>query len=255
MPRNPSVTRRPVRTPLRSSSALVPTVVPWQKNVLSSGRTPSARSVSIPLRMARDGSSGVAESFAIEIAPVSSSRHTKSENVPPVSTVTRCFPKTILLLRPLITAGTEYALRAFSWSCGRLAESQHHCWRIWLARRPMRERSSIRSNRNCLKQVCEISPAVHGADDLDLMDLTLVSVGVRFKKNEIGPFDQHAHGRPNFRASRPESRKVPKRICLGFDRRIKAFCGCWIVEPDDDIDIEQVPPSLGDSRSPQQSSR
>ena len=105
----------------------------------------------------------------------------------------------------------------------------------------MGERPSIPSNRDCLKQICEITPAVHDAD----IDLTLVSVGVHFKKNEIWPFDQHAHGRPNFRASPPEPRKVPKRICLGFDRSIKAFCSCRIIEPDDDIDIEQVPPSLG----------
>src|SRR5215470_14829715 len=63
---------------------------------MSSGRAQPARSVSIPWRMARDGSSGVAGSLVIEIAPVFSSRHTKSENVPPVSTVTRYFPKVVL---------------------------------------------------------------------------------------------------------------------------------------------------------------
>src|SRR5579871_869835 len=114
MPRNPSVTRRPVRTPLRSSSAFVPTVVPWQKNTTSSERTPSARSASIPPRMARDGSSGVLGSFVIEIAPVSSSRQTKSENVPPVSTVTRYFPNVALpsYRLPRVTLHPDHA---FSW--------------------------------------------------------------------------------------------------------------------------------------------
>jgi hypothetical protein len=60
--------------------------------------------------MARDGSSGVAGSLVIEIAPVSSSRHTKSENVPPVSTVTRYFPK-IVLRSPAKRAGLASGLQ------------------------------------------------------------------------------------------------------------------------------------------------
>src|ERR1700686_4737757 len=56
MPRKPSVTRRPVLTPLPSRSALVPTVVPWQKKPMSAAATPLASSISMPCRMAREGS-------------------------------------------------------------------------------------------------------------------------------------------------------------------------------------------------------
>jgi hypothetical protein len=40
MPRKPWVTSRPVLAPFSSSSALVPTVVPWQKNEMSPAETP-----------------------------------------------------------------------------------------------------------------------------------------------------------------------------------------------------------------------
>ena len=101
MPANPSVTSSAVLTPLPSSSALVPTVVPWQRKAMSAARMPPASSVSIPSTMAREGSSGVLGSLVTEIAPVSSSRHTKSENVPPVSTVTRYFPNAVLPVVPV----------------------------------------------------------------------------------------------------------------------------------------------------------
>src|SRR5262252_7814751 len=143
MQRNPSVTRRPVRTPLCSSSALVPTVVPWQKNEISSALTPSTLSASIPSRMARDGSSGVAGSLVIEIAPVSSLKHTKSENVPPVSTVTRYFPNAVLPSRRSRRAGASYALRAFSWSCRRPA-------------RGARRKAPGESDMGCRQQAPEI---------------------------------------------------------------------------------------------------
>src|SRR5262252_9521591 len=115
MPRNPSVTRRAVLTPLPSSSALVPTVVPWQKNEMSSAQMPSALSVSIPLRMARDGSSAVVGSLVIDIAPVPSSKHTRSENVPPVSAVTRHFPNASSPVPAADCAGIKCGLRAFCW--------------------------------------------------------------------------------------------------------------------------------------------
>src|SRR5258708_15795278 len=39
--------------------------------------------------------------------------------------------------------------------------------------------------------------------------------------------------------------EVPKRICLDFDRGTRRSASGWIIERDDDIDIEEVPPSLG----------
>jgi hypothetical protein len=56
---------------------------------MSSAPVTLAKRASIPARIARDGSSGVEGIFAIDISPVCSLRWTKSENVPPVSTVTR----------------------------------------------------------------------------------------------------------------------------------------------------------------------
>src|ERR1700719_2873355 len=63
---------------------------------MSGARIPPDASASMPCRMACDGSSGVDGTLVIAIAPVASSRHTKSENVPPVSTVTRYFPNVVL---------------------------------------------------------------------------------------------------------------------------------------------------------------
>ena len=52
-----------------------------------------------PARIARDGSSGVDGSLKIEILPLCVSRKTKSENVPPVSTVTRKRPMRVTARR------------------------------------------------------------------------------------------------------------------------------------------------------------
>jgi len=65
-----------------------------------------------------------------------------------------------------------------------------------------------------LKQVCEVTPAVYNADDLDLIDRTFVNIRTSFKTNEIWSFDQHAHRRPNFGASPPESGKCPSAFAL-----------------------------------------
>jgi hypothetical protein len=65
-----------------------------------------------------------------------------------------------------------------------------------------------------------IAPAVQDADDLDLIDLTLVGVGAGFQRDEVGPFDSMRTDRRMSGASPPESWKVPKRICSGFDGRI-----------------------------------
>src|SRR5262249_22746018 len=74
MPRNPSVTNKLVLAPLPSSSALVPTVVPWQKYPISARAPAVAKSSPIPAEIAREGSSGVDGSLAIESSPVSSLR-------------------------------------------------------------------------------------------------------------------------------------------------------------------------------------
>src|SRR5260221_1991321 len=100
-----------------------------------------------------------------------------------------------------------------------------------------------------LKPACQVTPTVHDADDLDLVDRTLVSVGVCFKRYEIGPLDQHAHSRPKVTAARPKPGIMLKRIGLGFNRGVQPLRRCWIIEPDDDVNVEQVLPSL---RTPDQ---
>ena len=69
-------------TPLPSKSALVPTVVPWQRKVISCALMPPSISIAMPSMMAREGSSGVAAALVIESTPVASSRQTKSEKCP-----------------------------------------------------------------------------------------------------------------------------------------------------------------------------
>jgi hypothetical protein len=65
-----------------------------------------------------------------------------------------------------------------------------------------------------LKQVRQITPTVHDADDLDPVDRTLVGVGVRFEENEIRPFDEDARTRANIGAARPEPGEVRKPSAL-----------------------------------------
>ena len=89
MPRNPSVTSRPVTAPFSSSRALVPTVVPWEKKLTSPAGTPWSSSSWTPFSTAWKGSLGVEGTLVMLISPLSSLKKTKSEKVPPVSTATR----------------------------------------------------------------------------------------------------------------------------------------------------------------------
>src|SRR5262249_12664138 len=68
--------------------ALVPTVVPWEKNEKSAAATPSSINSRTPLSTAWKGSLGVEGTLAIRISLVCSLKKTKSEKVPPVSTET-----------------------------------------------------------------------------------------------------------------------------------------------------------------------
>src|SRR5262245_19910308 len=88
--RKPAVVNNPVRAPLRSSSALVATVVPWETEVSAAGGTRARTSrPARPSTKARAGSAGVEGTFALWTSPVSSSTRTKSVKVPPVSMPTR----------------------------------------------------------------------------------------------------------------------------------------------------------------------
>src|SRR3712207_1061395 len=83
----PSVVTNAARAPRRSSSALVPTVVPCTTSK-SRTRTPDSRATRLsPSTIAREGSSGVEATLKTRArAPAT---YTKSVNVPPVSTPTR----------------------------------------------------------------------------------------------------------------------------------------------------------------------
>src|SRR5215218_2322365 len=56
---------------------------------MSPAATPRARRSSTPASIAFAGSAGVEGTLATVISPLASSTYTKSENVPPVSTVSR----------------------------------------------------------------------------------------------------------------------------------------------------------------------
>ena len=79
---NPAVVISATRAPLRCSSALVPTVVPCKS--VNPAATPIFWSASA---MARDGSSGVENTFNVLSTPPDS--HTQSVKVPPVSIAIR----------------------------------------------------------------------------------------------------------------------------------------------------------------------
>src|SRR5207248_10550248 len=80
---------RPVRTPCGWRIAFVPTVVPWAKKATASGGTAPPKRSRTPSTTARAGSAGVEGSLRIANSRDCSSKNTKSENVPPVSTPIR----------------------------------------------------------------------------------------------------------------------------------------------------------------------
>src|SRR5215471_15712236 len=102
----PSVVRRAVRAPLRSSRAFVATVDPWITSL-----TEDDSRCSSPCMIASSSWRGVESSLKISILP--SLMTTKSVNVPPVSTPTlKIDPRDILyVLDRNCFEGLDYALR------------------------------------------------------------------------------------------------------------------------------------------------
>ena len=80
--RKPSVVTKPVLAPLRSRMAFVAMVEPWRKVVMSFGSRPVFFRTSITPSMNVGGVEGI---LWLVTWPVSSLRHTKSVNVPPMS--------------------------------------------------------------------------------------------------------------------------------------------------------------------------
>jgi hypothetical protein len=97
----PSVVTIAARANRRVMSALVATVVPWEKSPTSAGETPTA---TIPSKTASMGSR-VEETFPTRVPPPSSSKTQMSVNVPPISTA-RC--SNVVSLTPLRHAATAY---------------------------------------------------------------------------------------------------------------------------------------------------
>src|SRR5262245_43701228 len=88
--RKPCVVMRPVFAPLRSSTALVATVVACSTTSTEPPRTPvAASSLSSPSITASPGLAELVATFKACVAPVASSDSTKSVKVPPISNATR----------------------------------------------------------------------------------------------------------------------------------------------------------------------
>jgi hypothetical protein len=103
---------------------------------------------------------------------------------------------------------------------------------------------------NCLrsKHCSEIAPAVHNADDLDLVDRAFVSVGVRLVENEVSPLYQDARTRPYVRAAPTKSGIVNKHVRLGLNRGVKPLCRVGAGKTDGGVNIAQVFTCPGDAR-------
>jgi hypothetical protein len=70
--------------------------------------------------------------------------------------------------------------------------------------------------------VCQVTPAIHNTDDLHFIDRAFVSIGMRLKKDEIGPLDQHAGGRSNIGAAWPEPRMNGQAVNQMYSRSCSA---------------------------------
>jgi hypothetical protein len=73
-----------------------------------------------------------------------------------------------------------------------------------------------------------------------LIDRTFVSVGVRFKKNEIRPLDEHAHGRPNVWAAAAKPGVLGQLVNPCADGTDHSRCGGRIIGGDRQPDVFQV---------------
>src|SRR5436190_18406205 len=93
--RNPSVVTRPVVAPLRSTSALIPMVVPWITSRQSASRTPAW---STQRRTPAKSSRGVLSALPLTTEPVASSSATRSVKVPPMSTPIRRLTRALRLV-------------------------------------------------------------------------------------------------------------------------------------------------------------
>jgi hypothetical protein len=90
--RKPAVMMIPVFAPLRSSSALVPTVVPW---TTAASLAKSGWPCAMPSTKPTDWSPLVEGTLRVLASPVASSKKNRSVNVPPTST-----PTTVVALMP-----------------------------------------------------------------------------------------------------------------------------------------------------------
>src|SRR5436190_13247395 len=100
--RKPAVQRRAVLAPFLSITALATSVVAWaSRSAADAERGVEGPSSVRPASIARAGSSGVVNRFAVRTRPVSVSIRTKSVNVPPMSQPMRnpCAMASSLLLR------------------------------------------------------------------------------------------------------------------------------------------------------------
>src|SRR5262245_11520860 len=112
--RKPCVVIRPVFAPLRSSTALVATVVACRTTSTALPRTSiSASSFSNPSITASPGLAGLVGTFRAWVAPVASSDSTKSVNVPPMSNATRIMRRWLpgLLTPSLDGLGRQFTMR------------------------------------------------------------------------------------------------------------------------------------------------
>src|SRR5882724_12641783 len=113
MSRKPSVAMRAVTAPLRSMMALVASVVPWMKRVISPGATPmSSSNSSVPAITACSGAWGVVSTLRVQrCAPAST---TMSVKVPPMSTARRLGGAGLVTGKPYQTGRKGRGVRPIS---------------------------------------------------------------------------------------------------------------------------------------------
>ena len=99
-----------------------------------------------------------------------------------------------------------------------------------------------------LNHVRQVASTVDDADDLDPINRVVVRVGMRFEENDIRPLDQDPRARLNIGATRPKTRVMGQGFGLGFNPVVQPFRGRWIIETDDDVNVEQVLASLRNSK-------
>ncbi len=108
---------------------------------------------------------------------------------------------------------------------------------------------SLMRSRRKSKNPAQLPMPMHHSHDLHLVDRPIIRIGMSFIENQIRAFHQHPSRRRNLRTTCAQSRMSDEQFRSLLNLRVSALRSRRIVQPDRDVDIQQIFPRL---RRPEQ---